>query len=165
MGLRTAILGVLLACLLVADAERSQKRQKPSERSKLQRENGAKDVSWFKVDEDNSDACQDVIEADQTVETGPPADKCQEDDERFCFCGKKGTKETANWKFLCGECRENKPFSFKIEKPERGAGRGRGRFSGCSDGKRPTCADDSKPQKPEEEGGLPKCEDGTTPLC
>jgi hypothetical protein len=38
----------------------------------------------------------------------------QEDDERFCFCGKKGNKETASWKYLCGECRQNKPFSFKV---------------------------------------------------
>ena len=41
-------------------------------------------------------------------------DNLQEDNERFCFCGKKGTKETSTWKYLCGECRQNKPFSFKV---------------------------------------------------
>ena len=26
----------------------------------------------------------------------------QEDEERFCFCGKKGAAQTTNWKFICG---------------------------------------------------------------
>ena len=29
-------------------------------------------------------------------------DAFQEDEERFCFCGKKGAAETSNWKFICG---------------------------------------------------------------
>ena len=41
---------------------------------------------------------------------------------------------------------------------------GRGEEKSPTHSSRPTCADDSKPQKPEEEGGLPKCEDGTTPV-
>ena len=37
----------------------------------------------------------------------------QEDNERFCFCWKKVRRETSTWKYLCGECRQNK-FSFKV---------------------------------------------------
>ena len=60
----------------------------------------------------------------------------QTDQERFCFCGKKGRSPTPNWKFICGKwvgvfqiilkfyhlflrCIKNKPFSFKIERPEK----------------------------------------------
>ena len=93
------------------------------------------------MNEDDKEACTDVVEAEKTIITGPPAEQCQvalmlssspssittsasanqshchhhqEDNERFCFCGKKGTKETSTWKYLCGECRQNKPFSFKV---------------------------------------------------
>jgi len=169
MVLRTVIF-LLLASLLVANAQRGQqgRKQKPSERSQQQREKGGKDVSWFKVDEDDKEACTDVVESEKTIITGPPADQCQEDNERFCFCGKKGTKETSNWKYLCGECRENKPFSFKIEKPGGRGGGGRGgklAKAACPDGNRPACADGSRPQKPKEEGSPPQCDDGDTPVC
>merc|ERR1711962_38658 len=138
------------------------------ERSKELRDRRIEDVSWFLVAENDTEACVEVDEdANADIINGSPiADECKNDGDRFCFCGKKGLRSTKTWKYLCGECRANKPFSFKVEKPSRGRGKGRqGRKSPCEDGKRPECVDGSRPGRPTEEGGPPLCQDGSSPVC
>ena len=72
---------------------------------------------WFKVGDDETEVCKNVDESSVQIIPGPPGDSCkvnnkiqniklwifssQEDEERFCFCGKKGSGST-NWKFICG---------------------------------------------------------------
>merc|ERR1711872_576691 len=138
------------------------------EKSKELRDRRIEDVSWFLVAENDTEACVDVDEdANADIINGSPiADECKNDGDRFCFCGKKGLRSTKTWKYLCGECRANKPFSFKVEKPSRDRGKGRqGRKSPCEDGKRPECIDGSRPGRPTEEGGPPLCQDGSSPVC
>merc|ERR1712127_586487 len=162
MAVRTPRLALALVCLVLVNAQ----RQKPSERSQQQKQRKGKNAFWFKVDENQKELCNSVIEADQTVFNVPPADQCKSDEERFCFCGKKGEKQTPNWKYLCGECRENKPFSFKVESAGDKQRKGMmGRHPRCSDEELPKCEDGSRPQKPEERGQPPKCADGGFPLC
>merc|ERR1712133_134379 len=73
--------------------------------------------SNLSIKHEESDACKNVDESSVQIIPGPPGDSCKEDEERFCFCGKKGSGST-NWKFICGTCYANKPFSFKIERPD-----------------------------------------------
>merc|ERR550525_867668 len=110
------ILIVLSLSSLVPAAKDRAGRPKPQEKARAERQ---KDLFWFKVTEEERTQCSQVDEtalADSIVE-GPPGDTCQTDQERFCFCGKKG-RSTTNWKFICGKCIKNKPFSFKIERPD-----------------------------------------------
>jgi len=92
-----------------------RERPKPWEKAKMERQ---KDLFWFKVEENAMEACKNVDEASVTIVPGPPGDTCKVDNERFCFCGKKGKAATQNWKYICGTCHQNKPFSFKIERPD-----------------------------------------------
>jgi len=111
---------------MVVEGQRQRKR--PSDKAK---ENKKKDLFWFKVAENSTSSCENVDEDNLTVTVveGPPAESCQSDAERFCFCGKKGQAATTNWKYICGECKENKPFSFKIERPG-GKGKGKNKKKG-----------------------------------
>ena len=45
---------------------------------------------------------------------GRPSKVCREDEERFCLCGRVGnpTKESNQWRFLCGTCK----ISFKLDR-------------------------------------------------
>jgi len=76
-----------------------------------------KNISWFRVGVNEREECQHVDEAaiaDKRVE-GPPAYACQEDKERFCLCAKRGVAEKKDWRYMCGRCRKNEPYSFKID--------------------------------------------------
>lgn len=112
----SAVLLLSLAALTSAQGEAREGRPKPWLREKMERQ---KDLFWFRTTEDEAGqaACSAVDEASVEIVPGPPGDTCQEDGARFCFCGKKGAAETTNWKFICGTCHANKPFSFKIERP------------------------------------------------
>merc|ERR1712212_1362744 len=87
---------VLVMVAMVVEGQRTRKKPKDKK----------KDLFWFKVAENSTSSCQ----------TGG--------EMRWCFCGKKGSAATTTWRYLCGECKENKPFSFKIE---RGKGKGKGK--------------------------------------
>jgi len=111
-----AILVAILAMVCLAAAQKNRgNRPKPSMRDRQERQ---KDLFWFKVGDEDTEACKEVDEATVEIVPGAPGDSCKEDEERFCFCGKKGAAETSNWKFICGTCIKNKPFSFKIERPD-----------------------------------------------
>jgi len=76
-----------------------------------------KNISWFRVEENDRDQCKHIEEdaiVDKRVE-GPPAYACQEDKERFCLCAKRGVEEKKDWRYMCGRCRKNEPYSFKID--------------------------------------------------
>merc|ERR1712183_834264 len=108
---------VLVMVAMVVEGRRTRKKPKDKK----------KDLFWFKVAENSTSSCENVDEESLTesIVEGPPADSCQAGGEmRWCFCGKKGSAATATWRYLCGECKENKPFSFKIE---RGKGKGKGK--------------------------------------
>merc|ERR1712126_246909 len=104
----------LVSTFCHSSSARKKKQTKALEREKMQKQ---KDLFWFKVGDDETDACKNVDESSVQIIPGPPGDSCKEDEERFCFCGKKGSGST-NWKFICGTCYANKPFSFKIERPD-----------------------------------------------
>ena len=57
-------------------------RPKPWERAKLERQ---KDLFWFKVDEDDTEACADVVESSVDIIAGPPGDSCQVSDKYLDF--------------------------------------------------------------------------------
>merc|ERR1711872_1029818 len=103
----TVVVVVVMVMMMV---EGQRNRKKPKDKKK--------DLFWFKVAENSTSSCENVDEDSltETVVEGPPADSCQVDEERWCFCGKKGSATTTTWKYMCGECKENKPFSFKIER-------------------------------------------------
>merc|ERR1712083_489532 len=115
---RLATILTLLIISTLSSARERTARPKPSEKAKAERQ---KDLFWFKVSEEEQSKCSDVSESalgDSIIE-GAPGDTCETDQERFCFCGKKGRSPSTNWKFICGTCIKNKPFSFKIERPDR----------------------------------------------
>jgi len=109
-----ALVVLTLSLLAIIQAQERKNRPRPWEREKMQKQ---KDLFWFKVGDDETEACKNVDESSVQIIPGPPGDSCKEDEERFCFCGKKGSGST-NWKFICGTCYANKPFSFKIERPD-----------------------------------------------
>lgn len=71
----------------------------------------------LQVDENREAACNNIRENSlgEKIMSGPPSLGCQEDGERFCLCGKRGLQEKRVWRFMCGRCRKNEPFSFKID--------------------------------------------------
>merc|ERR1719461_1335229 len=79
--------------LIVMDPIWCRERPKPWEKAKMERQ---KDLFWFKVEENATEACKNVDEANVTIVPGPPGDTCKADNERFCFCGKK--RESRNTK-------------------------------------------------------------------
>merc|ERR1711953_1154820 len=109
---------LLLSLSSLVPAKDRAGRPKPQEKARAERQ---KDLFWFKVTEEERSKCSQVEEAAlaESIIEGPPGDTCETDQERFCFCGKKGRSPTPNWKFICGKCIKNKPFSFKIERPEK----------------------------------------------
>merc|ERR1711887_10483 len=114
----TVVLVVVMVAMVV---EGQRNRKKPKDKKK--------DLFWFKVAENSTSSCENVDEESLTesIVEGPPADSCQAGGEmRWCFCGKKGSATTTNWRYMCGECKENNPFSFKIER-EKGKGKGKGK--------------------------------------
>merc|ERR1712203_139455 len=114
-----AVMVVVVLVMVAMVVEGQRTRKKPKDKKK--------DLFWFKVAENSTSSCENVDEESltETIVEGPPADSCQAGGEmRWCFCGKKGTAVTTTWRYLCGECKENKPFSFKIE---RGKGKGKGK--------------------------------------
>merc|ERR1712106_1143343 len=127
MSNKVRLVTVLVVVVLVAMVVEGQRnRKKPNDKA-----GEKKDLFWFKVAENSTSSCEDVNEdtLGETVVEGPPAESCQADTERWCFCGKKGKAATPNWKYICGECKENRPYSFKIERgkgKKKGMGRGRG---------------------------------------
>merc|ERR1712055_258492 len=113
------VMGVVVLVMVAMVVEGQRSRKKPKDKKK--------DLFWFKVAENSTSLCENVDEESLTesIVEGPPADSCQAGGEmRWCFCGKKGSAATTTWRYLCGKCRENKPFSFKIE---RGKGKGKGK--------------------------------------
>merc|ERR1712055_77650 len=76
-------------------------------------------MKWLEVPSHNPAACESVDESNPDIQTGRPADKCEENGEKFCFCGQKGS--ATKWSFHCGQCKENEPFYFKIN-AQSGAG-------------------------------------------
>merc|ERR1719219_2656769 len=103
---------------------------KPSEAKPLDKlKQAKKDLFWFKVEENSTSSCKNVSEDSlgSLLIEGPPADTCTEDGLKFCLCGKKGKEVKKNWRYMCGKCKENKPFSFKIEKGKGGKGKGKGK--------------------------------------
>merc|ERR1719341_465591 len=125
--MKVTVVTVFLLVLMVAMVVEGQRqRKRPPDKAK---ENKKKDLFWFKVAENSTSSCENVDEATLTeiVVEGPPAESCQANAEKWCFCGKKGKAAAANWKYICGECKENKPFSFKIERKGKGKKKGKGR--------------------------------------
>lgn len=119
--MHTVLLTLLILTLsALAQAKERAERPKPLERAKAGRQ---KDLFWFRVTEEEKSRCDDVDEValSEAIVEGPPGDTCEADNERFCFCGKKGRSPSTSWKFICGTCIKNKPFSFKIERPDRSA--------------------------------------------
>jgi len=112
-----------------------------------------KDISWFRVDENDRDRCKHIQEdslGDERLE-GPPAYACQEDKERFCLCGKRGVNEKKDWKYMCGRCRKNEPFSFKVD-----LGKRKGKFGGKGKNKSKIVPGRNKVDKNEAKGKAKK---------
>ena len=70
-----AILVALLAMACLAAAQKNKgNRPKPSLRDRQERQ---KDLFWFKVAEEDTEACKDVDEAAVEIVPGAPGDRCK----------------------------------------------------------------------------------------
>merc|ERR1712066_90138 len=120
---RFRLVTVVLVAVVVAG---QRNRKKPKDKKK--------ELFWFKVAENSTSLCENVDEESlgEAVVEGPPAESCETKEDEWCFCGKKGSEVATKWKYMCGKCRENKPFSFKIE---RGKGKGKGKGGGKGKGR------------------------------
>ena len=71
----TLISVLILGCISYGFCMKGKgNRPKPWERAKLERQ---KDLFWFKVTEDDTEACSGVVEANVNIIAGPPGDSCQ----------------------------------------------------------------------------------------
>ena len=62
-----------MACLAAAQKNRGN-RPKPSERDRQERQ---KDLFWFKVGDEDTEACKEVDEAAVQIVPGAPGDSCK----------------------------------------------------------------------------------------
>ena len=115
--MHTVLLTLLILTLsALAQAKERAERPKPLERAKAGRQKVCdnlercedhlpfQDLFWFRVTEEEKSRCDDVDEValSGAIVEGPPGDTCEADNERFCFCGKKGRSPSTSWKFICG---------------------------------------------------------------
>ena len=71
--MRAILVFLLLACLAAAQKNRGN-RPKPSERDRQERQ---KDLFWFKVGDEDTEACKEVDEAAVEIVPGAPGDSCK----------------------------------------------------------------------------------------
>ena len=63
-----------MACLTASGQKKKGNRPKPSQRDREERQ---KDLFWFKVGEEDTEACKDVDEAAVEIVPGAPGDSCK----------------------------------------------------------------------------------------
>ena len=71
--MRAILVFLLLACLAAAQKNKGS-RPKPSERDRQERQ---KDLFWFKVGDEDTEACKEVDEAAVQIVPGAPGDSCK----------------------------------------------------------------------------------------
>ena len=73
--MRAILVFLLLAVACLAAAQKNRgNRPKPSERDRQERQ---KDLFWFKVGDEDTEACKEVDEAAVQIVPGAPGDSCK----------------------------------------------------------------------------------------
>eukprot|EP00091_Calanus_sinicus_P002470 TRINITY_DN12505_c0_g1_i2.p1 TRINITY_DN12505_c0_g1~~TRINITY_DN12505_c0_g1_i2.p1 ORF type:complete len:124 (-),score=45.74 TRINITY_DN12505_c0_g1_i2:132-503(-) len=109
------VMVVVMMVMVVVVVEGQRKRPADKAREK-------KDLFWFKVAENSTSSCENVDEATLTevVVEGPPAETCQANAEKWCFCGKKG--KSCHYKLEIYLRRVQGEQTFLLQDREEGEG-------------------------------------------